>query len=67
MEEAPLRDSPPTATPHITSTENPFALTDEEINEVLRTLGYCDFPSNQTSVDEDLETLLNMDVEDFVV
>ena len=77
VEEAPLCENPPTLTftaPYTTfiaPDENPFNITDAEIDEMLKVLeGGSVFP-NQTSVnvdhDEDLERVLSMDVGDFIV
>ena len=79
VEEAPLCENPPTSTftaPYTTTTfitpgENPFNITDAEIDEMLKVLeGGSVFP-NQTPVnvdyDEDLEKVLSMDVGDFIV
>jgi hypothetical protein len=51
-------------------TDNPFSLTDEEIDEMLKVLEQGSVP-NQTSVgdtlDQDLLEVLNMDVDSFIV
>ena len=79
VDEAPLYENPPTATitgPYtatkfITPGENPFNITDGEIDEMLRILEGGSVLPNQTPVnavhDEDLEKLLSMDVGDFIV
>ena len=76
--EAPLSESPLTATataPYtttfITPNENPFSLTDGEIDEMLRVLEEGSVPANRSPVDivydEDLGKVLNMDIKDFTV
>ena len=79
VDEAPLCENPPTAaitapyttTTFITPGENPFNITDGEIDEMLKILEGGSVLPNQTPVnavyDEDLEKVLSMDVGDFIV
>ncbi len=79
VEEAPLCENPPTSTitaPYTTTTfitpgENPFNITDAEIDEIIKVLEGGSVLPNQTPVnidyDEDLEKVLSMDVGDFIV
>ena len=66
---APITPTPTTTTA-MELADNPFSLTDEEIDEMLEVLEQGSVP-NQTSVgdtlDQDLLEVLNMDVDSFIV
>ena len=74
---APAAPAPVTAiVPHVTTTfitpgENPYSLTDTEIDEMLKILEGGSGLTNQAPVtdvfDQDLQEVLSMDIGDFVV
>ena len=62
----------PTAVTTKLETENPFTLTDKEIDEMIEILdqgsiGVLSQTSALSTLDEDLKDVLNMDVDSFIV
>ncbi len=62
----------PTAVTMELETENPFTLTDKEIDEMIEILdqgsvGVLSQTSALSTLDEDLKDVLNMDVDGFIV